>query len=65
MRYQVIVTGQPMQDFTSVEAAIDYAARNVYLPWENGQKAIETLKDGKTFSYGYGFKDVEIIPKND
>lgn len=60
MRYQVLITNEPMQDFTCITSAIDYASRHVYLEWNNGILAIETLENGKPFSYTYGFKEVSI-----
>ena len=64
MRYQVLVTNEPMQDFTCIVSAIDYASRHVYLEWDNGILAIETLENGKDFTYSYGFKEVliSVIP---
>lgn len=62
MRYQVIVTGYPMQDFTVIESAIDYAARHVYLPQDKGKKAKKALEAETPVAYSYGFKDVVIIP---
>jgi hypothetical protein len=62
MKYQVQVVGEPMQDFTSLNAAIDYATRHVYLPWEDGVKAYAELMEGRSYQYSYGFKSVEIVP---
>lgn len=62
IRYQVFVTNQPMQDFTVISSAIDYATRHVYLSWENGQLAIQALLEGKPFNYSYGMFSVDIIP---
>jgi hypothetical protein len=61
-KYQVIVSGEAMQDFLSLESAIDYAARHVYLPWKASLQGISLLLEGRVFRYGYGFKDVEICP---
>jgi hypothetical protein len=61
-RYWVRVEGLPVQDFASAVAAIDYAARQVYLPWAKGREALEALKAGKPFAYCYGFKSVEMEP---
>lgn len=61
MRYKVVVTGEPMQDFINITSAIDYAARHVYLSWEKGQECYKALSEGKSYSYSYGFKEVEFI----
>lgn len=60
MRYQVLVVGEPMQDFVDYMSAIDYAARHVYLAPEKGIAALNALKKGANFSYRYGFKEVHF-----
>jgi len=62
IRYKVVVTGEPMQDFTDYMSAIDYAARHVYLPPEKGIAALNALKRGVDFSYSYGFKEAHLTP---
>lgn len=61
-RYRVYVDGQPVQDFGDITAAIDYAARHVYLPWEKSKDAIELIQTGQTFRYCYGFMSADIEP---
>lgn len=62
MRYQVQVLNDSLKEFDSIESALDYAARHVYLPWEQGQLALTRLKSGITYSYSYGFLSADIIP---
>jgi hypothetical protein len=60
----VLVTDEPMQSFTSVVSAIDYAARHVYLPVEKGRACCKALNEGRPYAYSYGFKEVEIRVEN-
>ena len=62
--YKVIVVGEPEQTFTNIVAAIDYAARHVYLPLEKGHQCCKSLNEGKDYSYAYGFKEVHLSVLN-
>lgn len=47
----------------SISAALDFAARRVYMgPVEKVQEATQALREGRIYSYAYGFKTVEIEP---
>jgi hypothetical protein len=61
--YEVVVTGEPLQTFDNVVAAIDYAARHVYLPVDKGHTCCKALNEGRPYSYSYGFKEVDLTPK--
>lgn len=60
MKYQVLVVGEPMQDFLSIKEAIDYASRHVYLSQDKGKELVKALENNKSVAYSYGFKEVAI-----
>jgi len=74
-RYEVFITGEPMQDFTDIGTAVDYVTKDVYmsliigdpvfnaLTWLNALDAVKKLTNGEIFVYQYGFKQATIIPR--
>jgi len=61
-RYQVYVENEPMQDFTNIDSAIDYASSHVYLDPKLGRAVKFELENNKSVKYSYGFKSVELKP---
>jgi hypothetical protein len=59
--YNVEVEGDARMSFDNISAAIDYAARKVYLS-VTADAPIAKLKSGQPFHYAYGFKSVTITP---
>lgn len=62
-RYMVRVEGDAEWSHDSISAALDHAARRVYMgPAAKVVEAQRILSDGRTYRYAYGMKSVEIEP---
>jgi len=68
--YTVQIENLATQEFESINAAIDYAARHVYLAPRHLDMLEAALRGGQEYTYEYGFKAVTLsasakeIPKD-
>lgn len=58
--YTVQIMNSAAQEFESINAAIDYAARHVYLAPRHLDMLEAALRGGQEYTYEYGFKAVTL-----
>jgi hypothetical protein len=61
-KYMVVAVGSPYKSFNSIGVAIRFAATKCYVGGPDRSRCWAALKEGKPFSFVYGFTEVSIAP---